>query len=161
MFDQHRDDACGLAVRLFENAEWRLLPDGLEHRATGYFIARDAIGMRRGDLWEWPLHLAEKSWCTLRSFRQAFLAAVDTFGAAPDDGLDQSFAVGFGRVAGAGTRAGADDFIALGEVVRPKSTTGLPTRKRSAGIDPRIVIRRAGAPMPQRASDGDRQRAAL
>jgi hypothetical protein len=87
MFDQHPSDACEATGHLFRNADWRVLDDGLEHCATGYFIARETIAMRRGEFWEWPLHLAEKSWCTPRSFRQAFLMAVQAFGAIADESL--------------------------------------------------------------------------
>ena len=35
--------------------------DGLEHRRTGYFIDRSDLGQKRdGDLWAWPLHMAER-----------------------------------------------------------------------------------------------------
>ncbi len=41
-------------------------------------------------------HLSEKSWCGVRSFREAFSAALDAFGIAPDRKLTLSFALGFG-----------------------------------------------------------------
>jgi hypothetical protein len=106
---------CEPVKVLFENADWRVAADGLEHRGTGYFIARETIAQRRGDLWEWPMHLAEKSWCTPRSFREAFLAAVTAFGIETDSGLSQSFAMAFGLVAGTGTRRGEAGFVALGD----------------------------------------------
>jgi hypothetical protein len=164
MFDQHPSDACEATGHLFRNADWRVLDDGLEHCATGYFIARETIAMRRGEFWEWPLHLAEKSWCTPRSFRQAFLMAVQAFGAVADESLARSFAVGVGLVAGASARAAADgieDFVALGDIVRPKPVGPVSARKRNAGNEARTVMRRFGTSLPQRAGDAIRQRAAL
>src|SRR5689334_17286399 len=71
------DDDVAEAAPLFENRDWRLHVDGLEHRETGYFIDRDTLNARRPDgHWEWPLHLSEKSWCGVRSFREAFTAAL-------------------------------------------------------------------------------------
>lgn len=118
-------DACDDAV-LFANADWQLSAEGLEHRATGYFIERAALSARRGDgLWAWPLQLAEKSWCTPRLFREAFLVALDRFGLAADAALARSFAIGFGMRPAQGSR---DGFVALADLIRPKSTA----RKRPA-----------------------------
>jgi hypothetical protein len=110
------DDDVAEAAPLFENRDWRLHVDGLEHRETGYFIDRDTLNARRPDgHWEWPLHLSEKSWCGVRSFREAFTAALDTFGIAPDRKLTLSFALGFGtRVGG----AAPDAFVPLADLVR-------------------------------------------
>ncbi|GEO98308.1 hypothetical protein [Methylobacterium haplocladii] len=111
-------DAGNDAV-LFANDDWQLLPDGLEHRATGYFIARAALSDRRGDgLWTWPLQLAEKSWCAPRLFREAFLAALQRFECGLDEALTRSFAIGFGMRP---ALSGRDGFVALGDVIRPKS----------------------------------------
>lgn len=159
MFDQTIDRAGTTSSRPFQNVEWRLLADGLEHKTSGYVIERDLIGMRRGDLWEWPLHLAEKSWCSPRSFREAFLAALDAFGVVPDAALSRSFAVGFGRIAGAGSKAGTDEFIALGELVRPKPPVA--ARKRGSAAEGRAPARRNGLPVPQRVGEAARQRVTL
>lgn len=111
---------------LFENAAWRLLADGLEHRDTGYFIDGEVLGRRRRDgLWEWPMHLAEKRWCTPLLFREAFLAALDAFGVARDAELARSFATGFGAVAGQG-RASPSEFVALGEVFARRTSSRRP-----------------------------------
>src|SRR3954469_20779079 len=106
---------------LFRNDDWCLSGEGLEHRATGYFIPRESIGSRRREgLWDWPLHMAEKRWCTPSLFREAFLVALDRFGIARDGLLGQSFALGFGIRAGQGTEGGHGSFVSLGEIVRPK-----------------------------------------
>ncbi|GLS46987.1 hypothetical protein [Methylobacterium brachythecii] len=126
---------------LFANDDWNLVPEGLEHRATGYFIAREALGARRGDgLWTWPLQLAEKSWCAPRLFREIFLAALERFGMTADEALSRSFAIGFGlRPA----PSGCEGFVALGDLLRPRSAA----RKRPAEAKPapRLPVRdRAG-----------------
>ncbi len=119
MIDLSSDAGLGSCRVLFANDDWRLAADGLEHRDTGYFIAREALCARRGDgLWAWPLHLSEKSWCTPRLFREAFLEALERFGIARDPDLARSFAVGFGLRSGSGHR---DGFVSLGDLVRPKS----------------------------------------
>jgi hypothetical protein len=76
----------------FENEDWTVLDSGLEHRRTGYFIARDEIGNRRSDgLWTWPLHMAEKSWCTMPAFVEAFTCAAAVFAVPADADLARSF----------------------------------------------------------------------
>lgn len=152
---------CEPVAVLFENADWRVAADGLEHRGTGYFIARETLAQRRGDLWEWPMHLAEKSWCTPRSFREAFLAAVTAFGIETDSGLSQSFAMAFGLVAGTGTRRGEAGFVALGDLVRPKPAGSGAARKRNPTSEARLATRRVGAPVDSRTGEAARQRVAL
>jgi hypothetical protein len=79
---------------LFENAEWCVTSDGLEHRRTGYFIDRADLDQRRdGDLWAWPLHMAEKSWCDMAPFMEAFGRAAQLYGLETGPGLTRSFAV--------------------------------------------------------------------
>ena len=78
---------------LFENPDWVLSAEGLEHKETGYFIGRDLLGDRRNDgLWSWPAHMAEKTWVRPESFAQAFGAALSAYGIAPDAALAASFA---------------------------------------------------------------------
>lgn len=135
----HADDRneSATAGTSLVNAEWTLLEDGLEHRASGYFIAGAVLAARRHDgLWEWPLHLSEKSWCNPRLFREAFLAALDRFGFERDDRLTRSFAIGFGTKAASGAGA-RDGFVPLGELVRPKPVA----RKRPAPSEPRFAAR--------------------
>ncbi|KQP91725.1 MULTISPECIES: hypothetical protein [unclassified Methylobacterium] len=161
MFDLTLDDACRPSPILFENADWRVAADGLEHRETGYFIAREAIGIRRDNLWEWPLHLAEKNWCTVRLFREAFLAAIDAFGVARDADLAQSFAVAFGFVASGASQKSEEDFVSLGDLVRPKSTVTGTSRKRNPASEGRVIARRMGSPASQRIGETSRHRIAL
>lgn len=66
---------------IFENEEWLLSESGLEHKTTGYFIDRESLGQRREDgLWSWPLHMAEKTWCGMQPFSEAFTCALLVFG---------------------------------------------------------------------------------
>jgi hypothetical protein len=79
---------------LFENEDWVVLENGLEHKRTGYFIAREEMASRRSDdLWSWPLHMAEKSWCSLPAFTEAFTCAATIYGIAVDPDLARSFTV--------------------------------------------------------------------
>ena len=114
-------DACAAEASLFRNDDWTLSGDGLEHRGTGYFIARGVLGARRGEgLWDWPLQMAEKRWCRPSLFREAFLAALDRFGLERDAGLGRSFALGFGIRAGRGEDT--DGFVALGDLLGARAT---------------------------------------
>ncbi|SFG49739.1 hypothetical protein [Methylobacterium gossipiicola] len=161
MIELHPDDIRATVVPLFQNAEWTVLPDGLEHRASGYFIDRDVIGMRRGDLWEWPLQLAEKSWCRPLPLREAFVAALNAFAIPRDANLAASFATGFGLKAGPGSVKAADDFVILGDVLRPKRQTSNAVRKRASASEGRVSGRGGRLSAPQRAADVSGQRAAL
>lgn len=65
---------------IFENEEWLVTEDGLEHKTTGYFIEREGLAQLREDgLWTWPLHMAEKSWCTMAPFAEAFSCAASVY----------------------------------------------------------------------------------
>ena len=124
--------------------DWRILDDGLEHPASGYFIAREEIASRRGDgLWTWPMQLAEKAWCAPLGFRGVFLAALERYGVAADADLARSFALGFG-IQDAGQRHN-DRFVALGELVRPRTAE----RKRVLPVEGR----RSGRERPRQGAD--------
>jgi len=79
---------------IFENAEWLVTEDGLEHKTTGYFIERESLGQRREDgLWTWPLHMAEKSWCAMTPFAEAFSCAASVYNVETGADLTQTFKV--------------------------------------------------------------------
>lgn len=125
---------------LFANADWQVMSDGIEHRQTGYFIERGTIDRRRdGLLWEWPLHLGEKSWCAPRPLLEAFFAALDRFGIVADADLAESFAIGFSLRPVTGGAAAQDGFVALGDIVRPQRSA---SRKRPAKPEMRVASRR-------------------
>ncbi|MEE7447695.1 hypothetical protein MRF4_07630 [Methylobacterium radiotolerans] len=106
-------------VELFGNDDWSVQADGIEHRETGYFIARTALAMRRAEgLWDWPLQMAEKRWCRPSLFREAFLAALDRFGIPRDAELIRSFALGYGIRAV--VSPAAETFVSLGDMLKPR-----------------------------------------
>ena len=77
---------------IFENEEWLVTQSGLEHKTTGYFIERSDLAYRRGDgLWTWPLHMAEKSWCAMAPFAEAFSCAASVYDIAVDLDLARTF----------------------------------------------------------------------
>lgn len=79
---------------IFENEEWLVIESGLEHKRTGYFIERESLGQRREDgLWTWPLHMAEKSWCGMQPFSEAFACAASVYGIKTGAELAQTFKV--------------------------------------------------------------------
>ncbi|PVE21233.1 hypothetical protein DC522_27765 [Microvirga sp. KLBC 81] len=79
---------------IFENEEWLVTEEGLEHKTTGYFIERESFGQRREDgLWTWPLHMAEKSWCAMTPFAEAFSCAASVYNVEAGADLAQTFKV--------------------------------------------------------------------
>ncbi|WP_445501284.1 hypothetical protein [Microvirga sp. G4-2] len=79
---------------IFENEEWLVTGEGLEHKTTGYFIERESLGQRREDgLWTWPLHMAEKSWCAMAPFTEAFSCAASVYNIETGAELAQTFKV--------------------------------------------------------------------
>ncbi|TXN04411.1 hypothetical protein FV242_07925 [Methylobacterium sp. WL64] len=128
-------------AELFGNDDWSVSADGLEHRCTGYFISRVGLATRRAEnLWDWPLQMAEKSWCRPSLFREAFLAALDQFGIARDADLTRSFALGYGiRAVNAST---PDSFVTLADVLKPRAA---PATVRVAAKPVRRALAAAGA----------------
>jgi hypothetical protein len=128
-------------AELFGNDDWSVSADGLEHRCTGYFISRDGLTTRRAEnLWDWPLQMAEKSWCRPSLFREAFLAALDQFGIARVADLTRSFALGYGiRAVNAST---PDSFVTLADVLKPRAA---PATVRVAAKPVRRALAAAGA----------------
>lgn len=120
-------------VELFGNTDWSVLADGIEHRQTGYFIARDVLAARREEgLWDWPLQMAEKRWCRPSLFREAFMAALERFGIPRDAELIRSFALGYGIRAVIAPAAGT--FVALADLLQPRDVaeTGRNVVRRPA-----------------------------
>jgi hypothetical protein len=85
---------------IFENEDWLVTEDGLEHKTTGYFIERESLADRRGDgLWSWPLHMAEKSWCAMASFAEAFTCAASVYKVETGAELAQTFRMARSEIA--------------------------------------------------------------
>ncbi|KQP50496.1 hypothetical protein ASF39_12450 [Methylobacterium sp. Leaf108] len=144
-------DAVPCTEVLYANGEWRVTAEGIDHPRTGYVIDRAGIDRRRdGELWEWPLHLAEKSWCEPGPLRDAFMVALGRYGVAADPDLMRSFAIGFGPRFGSGRDIVDLGFTSLGEIV---------SRRRHGG-------RKPPGPLPsdvawRRDETGDRRRVAV
>ena len=128
-------------AELFGNDDWSVQADGIEHRASGYFIAREVVAARRAEgLWDWPLQMAEKRWCRPSLFREAFLAALDRFGIGRDADLLRSFALGYGIRAV--MSPAADVFVSLADVLQPRDA---PETVRTAHRRPARALAAAGA----------------
>jgi hypothetical protein len=79
---------------IFENEEWLVTESGLEHKTTGYFIDRASVANRRDDgLWTWPLHMAEKSWCAMMPFAEAFSCATSVYDVETGADLARTFKI--------------------------------------------------------------------
>ena len=128
-------------AELFGNEDWSVQADGIEHRDTGYFIARDALAMRRAEgLWDWPLQMAEKRWCRPSLFREAFLAALDRFGITRDAELIRSFALGYGIRAV--VSPAAESFVMLADMLQPREA---PAKIRVTARSAARMLSAAGA----------------
>ncbi|MGU3662852.1 hypothetical protein ACLBX9_01485 [Methylobacterium sp. A49B] len=128
-------------VELFGNDDWSVQADGIEHRGTGYFIAREVLSARRAEgLWDWPLQMAEKRWCRPSLFREAFLAALDRFGIGRDADLLRSFALGYGIRAVVSPASEA--FVTLGDVLQLREDRDAV---RAAARQPARALIAAGA----------------
>lgn len=139
---------------LFENEDWAVVESGLEHKQTGYFIEREALSQRRADgLWLWPMHVAEKSWCRMPPFMEAFSCAAGVYGVRPDVDLARSFKAARQDVAAwpkpAQSPAGLDLLLEDAErspasrlLSRPRGLNR--TTPRSAPSRPQGRIRHAG-----------------
>jgi hypothetical protein len=133
--------AMAAAATLFENADWRLSPDGLEHKHTGYFIEAEALGSRRSDgLWTWPLQMAEKLWCAPASFTEAFLRALKAFAIVPDADLSQSF----GSASSEPSRPRQEHGLAADAVPDPVRLGDLVRFSRTSRLAPARNARRLG-----------------
>ena len=128
-------------AELFGNDDWSVQADGIEHRASGYFIAREVVAARRAEgLWDWPLQMAEKRWCRPSLFREAFLAALDRFGISRDADLLRSFALGYGIRAV--VSPAADVFVTLADVLQPRE---ISETVRTASRQPARALAAASA----------------
>jgi hypothetical protein len=123
-------------VILFENEEWTVTESGLEHRHTEYFIPRDEIGIRRADgLWSWPLHMAEKSWCAVPAFMEAFSCAVGAYGMPADTDLAQSFHIARREIATCGSPVPAEQDVSLRSRIQlPISPLSAPSERSDSGL---------------------------
>jgi hypothetical protein len=85
---------------IFENEDWFVTESGLEHKTTGYFIERESLANRRSDgLWTWPLHMAEKSWCAMAPFAEAFTCAASVYNVETGAELAQTFKMARSEIA--------------------------------------------------------------
>ena len=145
---------------LFENEEWSVLDGGLEHKRTGYFIERDELANRRPDgLWSWPFHMAEKSWCTMPAFTEAFTCAAAIYGFAADAALARSFEVARCEIAPWPRTARAHRLIAAGGAGLPVLRSG---ERAPIYVEPERIGRspRASCPPAPSPDEGLRARAA-
>jgi hypothetical protein len=120
---------------LFENEDWAVIESGLEHKRTGYFIERKELAQRRADgLWLWPLHVAEKNWCRMAPFMEAFSCAASVYGVDPDVDLARSFMAARRDVAEWPTAGGAarePGLASAPQAAESAAPNRLPGRPRS------------------------------
>ena len=72
-------------MTLFKNDQWAVTEEGLQSIKPGapyeYYISADRLlekgGAGRGEVYDWPLQLAEKTWVDLEAFIQAYRKAIE------------------------------------------------------------------------------------
>lgn len=78
----------------FANSQWAVTAYGLECLERGAPYAAEGSRMNEtrpgSDLYDWPLHMAEKSWVDIEAFIQAFETALHRF--CPKDFDEKLFA---------------------------------------------------------------------
>jgi hypothetical protein len=62
----------------FVNSQWRVTSYGVEtvRGESLYHFPANRLTELRGDLYDWPLHMAEKNWVDLGAFIEAFTEAL-------------------------------------------------------------------------------------
>jgi hypothetical protein len=70
-------------MALFKNRQWAVMTSGIESvvPAPAYYIAASRLveqgGAGRGTLYDWPVHMAEKTWVDTEAFMEAFTKALE------------------------------------------------------------------------------------
>jgi hypothetical protein len=87
---------------LFENHQWQVTDYGMESAKpapTYHFEGRRLLetqGAGMGEMYDWPVHMAEKTWVDVEAFIEAFTQALklhsDKIGKVNDDMLRASLA---------------------------------------------------------------------
>jgi hypothetical protein len=60
----------------FRNEQWAVTDYGLECADGSYPIEKRRLPELRGDVYDWPVHMAEKNWVNLPLFLEAFREAL-------------------------------------------------------------------------------------
>jgi hypothetical protein len=94
MSDDDAEEA--LSKILFENHQWQVTDYGVESvkPAPGYhFEARRLLeneSAGQGELYDWPVQMAEKNWVDIEAFIEAFVKALDLHAGSCKGKVDQA-----------------------------------------------------------------------
>lgn len=64
-------------MNLYKNAQWTVTPDGLDTVNGDYFIEASRLTESERGRYDWPEHMAGKTWVSLPLFCKAYAAALD------------------------------------------------------------------------------------
>jgi hypothetical protein len=70
-------------MALFKNQQWAVIASGIESLmpAPAYFIEANRLveqgSLGRGRFYDWPVHMAEKTWVDTEAFIEAFTKALE------------------------------------------------------------------------------------
>ncbi len=82
-YDDDEDENEKPSKVLFENHQWKVTDYGVESvkpAPTYHFYAERLLeerGAGDGEYYDWPAHMAEKSWVDIRAFNEAFAKAIE------------------------------------------------------------------------------------
>lgn len=77
---------------VYQNQDWVVYRDRME-AADGSYTVQMYLHEKRqeSELWDWPLHMAEKTWVNIETFAPAFLELLKVRGVAIDAALLMTF----------------------------------------------------------------------
>jgi hypothetical protein len=81
---------------LYQNHQWAVTDYGVESvkpAPTYHFNAErllEAAGAGMGKLYDWPVHMAEKSWVSIDAFNDAFVKAIEIHAGRYEGKVDQA-----------------------------------------------------------------------
>ncbi|MGY6251499.1 hypothetical protein ACXIUS_28880 [Bosea thiooxidans] len=64
-------------MKFYKNAQWVVTPDGLDTITGDYFIDAERLTEKNRGRYDWPEHMAGKTWVSLPLFCKAYAAALE------------------------------------------------------------------------------------
>lgn len=83
--DLHEDDGKTSKL-LYKNRQWAVTDYGVESLRSAPYYPFDKTRLLEstdfgsGEMYDWPIHMAEKTWVDIEAFIEVFLKAIDLHG---------------------------------------------------------------------------------
>ena len=77
---------------LYENNQWRVTASGMESvkPAPTYELSANRLLEERDGYYNWPVHMAEKTWVDIEAFIEAFIKALELHAGKFDGAVDST-----------------------------------------------------------------------